>query len=241
MFHLAVLLITHHRTEDVKISMKLIREVWSQEKDLQDVDIYHAYNGEFRKYPKKSLENKLIRRPNPGHYAGAADLINSGIKEILRSKKNYDYVFVMSGDVWLIKPKILVNVLKTMTSKKYQFATSLWPDLFFILRYFASEFFIITPKLAKKVFPLHLNKPFLTLPLVEQALTHQVLYNTHRQSVYLLLGRRFNYGLNRFYSPLLGYLSHHNLPQKLSLASNLSPSLDSILSQKPASISRRVF
>lgn len=215
---LAVLLITYDRIKDVKISMKLIRDLWSREEELQNIDIYHAYNGEFKNYPKKFLEDKLIRRPNPGHYQGAANLINTGIKEILESKKNYDYVFVMSGDVWLIKPKILVNVLKTMTNQKYQFATSLWPDLFFIPRYFASEFFIITPKLAQKVFPLRLNKPLFTLPLVEQALTKSVLDHAALKDIYLLPGRRLVWGFNRHYSPSLGYLSHHNLPHKLSLA-----------------------
>ena len=214
---LAVLLITYDRIEDVKISMKLIRKLWSQEKDLQDIDIYHAYNGEFKNYPKKYLENKLIRRPNPGHYQGAADLINAGIKEILNSQKNYDYVFIMSGDVWLIKPKNLTQILKTMSIKNYQMATSLWPDLFFIPRYFSSEFFIIAPTLAQKIFPLSLKKPFLSLPLVEQALTKSVLKHLSPLKVYLLPGRRIVWGLNRHYSPSLGYFSHHSLSQKLSL------------------------
>lgn len=205
--------------------MKLIRDFWSLEEELQNIDIYHAYNGESKKYPKKFLEDKLIRRPNPGHYAGAADLINNGIKEILESNSNYDYVFVMSSDVWLIKPKVLVKILETMSSKNYQFATSLWPDLFFIPRYFASEFFIITPKLAQKIFPLHLYKPLLTLPLVEQALAGHVLSHATLKEIYLLPGRRLVWGFNRHYSPTLGYLSHHNLPQKLSLAKKLDPLL----------------
>lgn len=205
--------------------MKLIRDFWSLEEELQNIDIYHAYNGESKKYPKKFLEDKLIRRPNLGHYAGAADLINNGIKEILESNNNYDYVFVMSGDVWLIKPKVLVKILDTITSKNYQFATSLWPDLFFIPRYFASEFFIITPKLAQKIFPLHLNKPLLTLPLVEQALTEHVLSHATLKEIYLLPGRRLVWGFNRHYSPTLGYLSHHNLSQKILLTKNLDPLL----------------
>lgn len=217
--------------------MKLIRDFWSLEEELQKIDIYHAYNGESKKYPKKFLEDKLIRRPNLGHYAGAADLINTGIETILNSAsvipslsrdpflKKYDYILVMSGDVWLIKPKVLVKILDTITSKNYQFATSLWPDLFFIPRYFASEFFIITPKLAQKIFPLHLNKPLLTLPLVEQALTEHVLSHATLKEIYLLPGRRLVWGFNRHYSPTLGYLSHHNLSQKILLTKNLDPLL----------------
>lgn len=215
---LAVLLISHNRIKDVKISMKIIRHLWSKEKDLNQIDILHCYNGDPDKYPRKYLEDKLIRRPNLGHFQGATDLINTGLKEILDSKKNYKYVFVMSGDVWLVKPKVLVKILKTMTSKNHQLATSLWPDLFFIPHFFATEFFIITPSLAKKVFPLKIKPPFFTTPRVEEALTNSVLNHLSFNQVYLLPGRKLFWGFNRHYSPKLGYLSHHDLVTKQKLA-----------------------
>ena len=235
---IAVLQTSYKRIRDTKIGMRIIREVWPQVPTLQNVDIYHANNAPDHEYPQKYLENFLIRRPTMTHYEGAADLIDAGVNAILQHEEKYDFILVMSGDVWLVKPQEIENILLKMHSKNVSFASSLWPNLLFMPTLFSTEFFIITPNLARNVFPLNLHSffsrrhvanflysltlrvPVLTLPKVEVCFTEKVKNAVQKdQSSWMLIpGRRVNIGVNRFYSPKLGYLSHHDLNEKIALA-----------------------
>lgn len=241
---LAVLLITHNRIDDVKVSMEIVRRIWSKSPLLKNVEIYHAYNGEKENYPHKYLEDVLIYRPNLGHYFGAADLLDAGFSAISSSGKNYDYIFALSGDVWLTKPEKIEEILKKMKYKKYQLAATLWPNTFFIPTLFATEFFIITQELAEKAFPLRLEKffpnrkrdlifrkiteriPVMTIPLVEICFTSKVLSALQKRfwsfnwlnEVMLIPGRKVYFGTNRMYSKELGYFSHHDFDKKIKLS-----------------------
>lgn len=193
MLKIAVLLVTHNRIVDAKIAMEIIKNIWPIETVLKSTDIYHAYNGDMDKYPKKYLEKKLIRRVNMGHFEGAGDLIDNGIKAIFESKIMYDFIMVMSGDVWLIKPKKIAKLIQQMVKNDYLLAGTLWPSFYFVPKYLATEFFIIQPKLAKKIFPLNVGIFFMrrkldnflhkatlpikliTVPKLEMAFTHKVL------------------------------------------------------------------
>ncbi|MDO8497809.1 MAG: hypothetical protein Q7S61_04670 [bacterium] len=241
--HIAVLQISHDHIQHTKIGMKLMTQLWKTEPLLQNIDIFHAYNGLHDLYPTPYLEKKIIRRENLGHYDGAADLMDAGVAEILSSSKKYDYILVMSGDVWLIKPDVIAHILQIMESKKYLLTATLWPNTFFLPTFFGTEFFIISTDLARNIFPLklayffksrlvdtffsHLFKslPVLTVPKVEICFTHKVLSELKttfwsfgwKKSVYLLPGREVFFGSNRYYSPKLGYLSHHDMNEKMKL------------------------
>jgi hypothetical protein len=241
---IAVLIITFDRIEDAKINMDIITQIWSKNQIFNSIDIYHAFNGDLNNYPKPYLEKIFIHRNNLGHYQGAADLIDAGIKKIIDSNYSYDYIFVMSGDVWLIKPYKLAQILLEMENKHYLLAASLWPNTFFEPTIFASEFFIISPSLARKVFPFKMKQFYqnhklknllikitkhtsiIRLPQVEVCFTSKVMDAIScsffslkwMKHVRLLPGREIVYGINRFYSPRLGYLSHHDLEKKKKLA-----------------------
>lgn len=240
---IAVLYISHNQRQHVKVGMKLIRKLWISEPLLYQTDIYHANNDNKKRYSRIYLENKLIRRRNLGHYRGAADLINAGAAEIFKSPVKYDYLIVMSGDVWLIKPRKISDVVNIMQKQHYQLAATLWPNTFFFPTYFATEFFIIKQDLALKLFPLNiteclhrhpilailslfLNKiPYLTVPEVELCFTDQLLsvlnipfWNLKWiKYIYLIPGRKIFFGVNRYYSPKLGYLSHPSIERKLKI------------------------
>ncbi len=108
---------TYNRVIDAKVQMELVRNLWHKEKILKNITIYHLFNGKKEWYPKKHLENFLIRCKNPGFYEGAGLLIDTGIEKILKSKKKFDFIIVSSADVWLIKPVLLAKILKQMDKK----------------------------------------------------------------------------------------------------------------------------
>lgn len=241
--NIAVIIITHNRLIDAKISMELIRHHWSKQPLLKHLDIYHIYNGQKQLHKTKYLEDVLIYRDNVGHYKGAADLIDSGMTAIFKSKKIYEHIIVLSSDVFLIKPDRLVKIITRMKKMDYQLSTSLWPSLFIIPKYFSTEFFVISYKLAKKVFPLNLSGflkkrkidlflsrlvrdiPIITVPEVELCFTTKVLKILHEsywsfkwlKCIFLLPGREIMWGINRFHTVKLGYFSHHDLNKKIKL------------------------
>lgn len=239
----AVIITTHDRILDAKISMELIRFLWPKNPKLRQIDIYHCYNGEKHWYPQKNLENSIVRRQPLDHYHGAADLIDVGVKRVLSSGKNYRYIIVQSADVLLIKPAKIAQILQIMDKKGYQLATSLWPSFSFIPQYFCSEFFVITPQFAKKIFPLdfpdffkkrmvdrflhRLTKyvPILTVPKVELCFTVKVMNALHTKfwnfnwggTILLIPDRKVVWVSNRFFTDRLGYYSYHNIHKKADM------------------------
>lgn len=240
---LAVVIITHNRIIDALINMELIKFFWSQYKILKDIDIFHIYNGNPLAYKKKYLEKTFIYRKNLGHYQGASDLIDTGMRVVFNSKKNYQYIIVMSSDVFILKPSSLVNEILKMRKNGKKLISSLWPSFEGIPKYFSTEFFIIESILAKKVFPLDLEKffqkrffdnlmsrltnklPVITVPKVELAFTNKVMSAikssfwrfTWRKKVKLLPGREIVWGMNRFCSPSCGYISYHDVVKKVKM------------------------
>ncbi len=241
----AVIITTHQRVLDAKIAMELIRFLWQKNQNLRNIDIYHAFNGERKWYPKKYLEDVLIRREPKDHYEGAADLIDAGMKKVFSSGKQYEAIIVQSSDVFIIKPQKIVQLINTLNDK-YLLATSLWPSFTFIPRYFASEFFIIKPDLARKIFPLDLPRffmakpwdlflyaltkrvPILTVPKVELCLSEKILKETKSNFwsfkwldyIYLIPNRKIVWAQNRVYTQQMGYYSHHNINKKTQLISH---------------------
>ena len=120
---IGVLIYTYNRTDDAKINMELICNVWQKNKYFRDIEIIHAYNGNEKWYPKKYLENKLIRMKNSWHFQGAADLIDAGIKKF---KADVDYVIILAADTWLIKPVYVERLLEKMKKDNLYIATCPW-------------------------------------------------------------------------------------------------------------------
>ncbi|MCX6766648.1 MAG: hypothetical protein NT170_02605 [Candidatus Moranbacteria bacterium] len=155
---IGVVIYTFDRVDDAKINMEIIRNLWSKLPVFSDITIVHAYNGKKGWYPKKYLENSLVRMKNPGHFQGASDLIDAGTK-ILIQKKDIDYVIVLASDTWLLKPEYIAKAINEMRKKDLYLATCPWglPNRNDIRDVgVATDFFCLDIKWARKykLFPL---------------------------------------------------------------------------------------
>lgn len=248
---IAVIIITYNRVDDAKINMELIRHLWTRQEKLRDIALIHVFNGRPEWYPHSYLEDVLLRTENRGHFEGAAAMIDEGIGYVLKEKKKYDYIVVLSADTWLVKPEKVAAILEKMQKEKKLLTTSLWFSAQVVPNNFATEFFIIDPRLAAKVFPLKVDEfdsrhsflakvhkivdplPMLAVPKVELSLTdniwqefaanHQLLAMKDR--IMLTPGRKLVWVGNRHFSPDLGYFSHHDLKKKLKLLGKLKPEI----------------
>lgn len=163
MTNIGVLIYTYNRTDDAKINMEIIRNVWEKSNHFNNVKIVHSFNGEKKWYPKKYLENDLVTLKNSWHFQGASDLIDAGIKTFQQKYKNIDYVIVLASDTWLIKPDYVESLLNRMKNDELYLATCSWglPDRDNIAEVgIAVDFFVIDLKWAKKhkMFPIAYGK-----------------------------------------------------------------------------------
>jgi hypothetical protein len=123
---IGVLLYTYNRTDDAKINLEIIRNVWSRNELLKNVTVVHSYNGQREWCPEKYLEDELLYLDNPGHFAGAELLINEGIECFSKKYSDIDYVIVLASDTWLVKPEYIEKVIKQMKNEQKYMATCPW-------------------------------------------------------------------------------------------------------------------
>lgn len=230
---LASVIITYNRVEEAKAQMDIIREIWQPM--FKKIDIYHEFNGNKSWYTKKYKEDFLHRHKTMSHFVGAQHMLNQGIKHVLESGKEYDYIIVASADAWFYNPNKLKKVILTCRKKEAQLAASLWAG--FLL---GTEFFIMTPNLARRIFPLkftqltsrykliqwaHLSK----IGILETIFTLQVIrVLKNPKKIYLIPGRRAVWPTNRFWSPDF-YASHHDRNQRKK---DILPGIRNILRNK---------
>jgi hypothetical protein len=156
---IGVLMYTYNRTDDARINMEIIRNVWSKNDLLKDVTIVHSYNGEKAWWLDKYLEDELLYLANPGHFKGAEILMDEGIKCFEEKYPDVDYIIILACDTWLVKPEYLENLLMAMQKEQKLFATCTWSDKDHtdIWRYgMAMDFCIFDAKWLKKskMFPM---------------------------------------------------------------------------------------
>lgn len=210
---IASIILTFNRIDEVKAQMDIIREAWQPM--FEKIDIYHEFNGQKSWYPKKYKEDFLHQHKPMPHFVGANHMLNQGIKHVLTSKEKYDYIIVTSADAWFYDPKKLRKIIDACEKNKFQLATSLWG-----LVVFGTEFFIITPNLAKKVFPLRFNRiisqynllkwAHSRVAVLEALFTLKVMRILKKPNkIYLIPGRRAVWPKNRYWSANF-YASHHD-------------------------------
>ncbi|MBU1046469.1 hypothetical protein KKH36_01665 [Patescibacteria group bacterium] len=117
---------TYNRTDDARINMEIIRNLWSKNELLKDVVIVHSYNGEREWWPEKYLEDELLRMDNLGHFAGAEMLLNEGVKLFSEKYSDIDYVITLAPDTWLIKPEYIEKIITIMQKEKKYHSTCPW-------------------------------------------------------------------------------------------------------------------
>lgn len=224
---LAYIITTYNRISEARGQMDIIRSLW--EPNVRTIDIYHEFGGKSAWYKEKYKEDYLFKHRPRQHFAGAIHLIEQGLKHVLENGNKYDLIVVASADAWIYDQNKIDKILKKCIEKKYQIISSLW-----YISGLATEFFIITPSLAKKILPLrfddflkdhkyvkllndYINSPFMNtyMPwakpgVIEAFFTWKVLKKLgNLRKVFLIPGRRFIFFHNRFYSPEF-YLSHHS-------------------------------
>jgi len=163
--NIGVLIYTYNRIEDAKINMEIIRNYWAKSSLINDIKIVHSFNGNKNWYPKKYLEDDLIRMKNSSHFQGASEMIDSGIKKMNGKYKNLDYIIVLASDTWLVKINYLESLLKEMRKKELYLAACPWGipkrNLLFDVG-MSVDFFIMDFKWIKKhkMFPINYKKFF---------------------------------------------------------------------------------
>lgn len=228
---IASIIITYQRVSEAKAQMDIIRQTWQPL--FKKVDIYHEFNGKKSWYPKKYQEDFLHRHKSMSHFVGANHLLNEGIKHVLSSNQKYDYIIAASSDAWFYDPNKLKRVILTCQRKGFQLATSLWGGLAL-----STEFFILTPSLAQKLFPLNLTKiinksrffkwAYSKVSIFESAFTFQVMrVLKNPNKIYLIPGRRVILLYNWHYSPHF-YASHHDRRKRKK---DISPKIRHVLGQ----------
>lgn len=235
---IAVIIITCNRVAEAKAQMDIIQELWQPL--FSAIDIYHEFNGKKDWYPKKYREDVLHRhRPMP-HFIGANHMLNQGIRHVLESGKTYDYIIATSADVWFYNPKKFKDLILKCYRKQAQLVTSLWFGVIL-----STEFFIITPTLARKVFPLHLTDIFTKyrplkwtyskISILESVFTLQVMRVLKNPAkIYLIPGRRTVWLQNRYASANF-YASHHDRhARKRDLLPNIRPILGDKIEKMPS-------
>jgi len=160
--NIGCLIYTHERVDDTRINMEIIRSLWKNSDLFSSIKIINSYNGKKSWYQKKYLEDVLIRRSNnPGHYQGAAELIDAGIARFQKVYPNIRYVIVLAADTWCLKPQYIARVIRQMQNNNQSLATCPW-GLPARYKYkevkvgMATDFFIVDMHWAKKYsfFPL---------------------------------------------------------------------------------------
>lgn len=231
---IASIIITYNRVSEVKAQMDIIRELWQPM--FKDIDIYHEFNGEKNWYPKKYKEDFLHRHRQMSHLVGANHMLNQGFKHVLQSGKKYDFIIATSADTWFYNPGRLKRIILTCIKNRFQLVTSLWLGMAL-----ATEFFIITPDLAKKVFPLK-SIPFINkykllrwatnskiFILFENIFTFKVMrVLKNPNKIYLIPGRKVVLLNNRYWSSDF-YASHHNREQRIA---DISPKIRNTLGDR---------
>ena len=158
------LIYTYDHLDDARISQEISKNFLT--KTLDPIILIHAYNGKESFGYKQYLEDVLIRRKNIGHFEGACDLLNAGVKEAEKHKE-IQYLLVTAADTWVLNEQFLKKIIEDMKKNNQIIATCAWDnrgikdyDINFLMNLFkigfASDFFILDMNWQRKVklFPL---------------------------------------------------------------------------------------
>lgn len=119
---------THNRIDDARINLEIIRNVWPESEMLKNAVIVHSFNGYSQWWPQKYIENELLYLENPGHYGGAAILLDKGIECFAEKYPDTDYVITLASDTWCVRPEYLEKVIRAMRDAGKYLAACSWGE-----------------------------------------------------------------------------------------------------------------
>ena len=123
---LGVLLYTFNRVDDARINLEIIRNTWKRIPLLREVTVVHAFNGKTEWWPDMYLEDELCRTDNPGHFAGAELLLNSGMEVFTDKYPDVTHVLILAADTWCVRPEYIERIVQEMRTSGAYLATSAW-------------------------------------------------------------------------------------------------------------------
>lgn len=119
------LVYSYNHLDDARIQQEISRQLYAPA--FGGVKVVHCHNGKRSFGYKKYLEDVLIRRQNPGHFAGAADLIDAGMSWFMQHRtKGLRYVLITAADTWCLNVQWLKSVVQEMGAKGQVIAVSSW-------------------------------------------------------------------------------------------------------------------
>jgi hypothetical protein len=122
---IGVLLTTHDRVDDARAGMEVIRSSWVGTHGLQEVQVFHAYNGRQAWYPDLHLEDRLLRVENERtHFRGAASLLDVGLRAL--GETGIRYVVGMTADTWAYKPDWVLALVREMRRAERYLTCGRW-------------------------------------------------------------------------------------------------------------------
>ncbi|EKE29564.1 MAG: hypothetical protein ACD_2C00145G0001 [uncultured bacterium (gcode 4)] len=152
---LAYVIYTYDRIHDALVQMEIVRHLWA--KKFTKIEIIHVYNWNPEWYSGKTLEDHFLRTTNPGHFEGAANLIDIGVEHALNI--DCDYVVVSAADTWMMDADLMEAKINQMRIENKVLLTCPWgnpalgnpQDV-----WFATDFFVFDAKWERKnkMFPL---------------------------------------------------------------------------------------
>ncbi|MDR0370144.1 MAG: hypothetical protein LBH96_06770 [Candidatus Peribacteria bacterium] len=119
---LGVVIYTYNKIEEACIQMEIIRELRTPH--FQEIKIVHTYNGPRENYTQKYLEDDLLYLENPGHYEGAANLMDAGIEQVL--KYDIDMIAINASDCRWIDPLKIKKILEKMRKEEKFLGSCPW-------------------------------------------------------------------------------------------------------------------
>ncbi|MDQ4147099.1 MAG: hypothetical protein M3120_05355 [Pseudomonadota bacterium] len=124
--NIGFLIYTYDKIDDAKINMEIIRSMWQSPQLFREITIVHAYNGDKSWYKTKYLEDELVITHNSGHFQGASEMIDAGIKLFGAKYTKVDYVIVLASDTWLVKPSYIAQILGKKQDSSLFLAACAW-------------------------------------------------------------------------------------------------------------------
>jgi|HubBroStandDraft_5_1064220.scaffolds.fasta_scaffold140868_1 hypothetical protein len=192
---IGVLIYTYNRTDDALINMEIVRNIWARKSGLECITLIHAFDGDHAWWPLPYLEDELIRLTNPGHYEGAALLLDHGLTAFVDRHPDIQYVVVIAADTWCLNPSYIVSVIDSMRGDNKYLATCAWGtarEAQILQVGAAADFFVVDIRWASK----HRFVP-LRYAEFKEKYGELILYRNELVTVERLIALRFTQAISR--------------------------------------------
>lgn len=126
---IGILIYNYNRADDVRISLEIIENIWKKSGLFSDIKTVHVFNGQEPWYPKKYLEDDLVKIENHGHFQGSSEQVDIGVETFKNKYPDRDFLIVLAADTWSVNPGYNLDLIEKMKSQEKVLATCSWSSL----------------------------------------------------------------------------------------------------------------